>query len=66
MKLTEAQFYNMSARTGVEARAREAMHETRAGMILLYLELRGEATPQEKAQLSRLITKWTEELPTNV
>lgn len=64
MELTEAQAYDIGTRTaGVEARAREATHETRAGMILLYLELRGEATPQEKSHLTRLINKWDKELP---
>lgn len=64
MELTEAQAYDIATRSaGVESRAREAIHETRAGLVLIYLELRGEATPQDKARLTRLIKKWMGEFP---
>lgn len=39
------------------------IQETRAGLVLIYLELRDKATPQDKSRLTRLIKKWIEEFP---
>ena len=64
MEITVAQLSDLNARARRgEANLKDDIHELRAGVILIYLELRDEATPQDKARLTRLVTKWIEELP---